>query len=250
MEGQPEVAAVKPLTVTDKLVNVYAAPGELYENVRQTPPTHSSWVVPLTLVILVTILMTFIVQTNPSLTQQYKDIVQKQMEKVVEQGNITQEQADQQLESFGPGSTFFAIASLVGPILFWVARLFALALVFWLLGRSVMSARAPFMKVVEVVGLTYFISILAAIATTALMFVTDSITATPSLGLTVSPFDIENKVHLALAALNVFTIWVLVVISIGLAKLFQRDFLKVLVLVFALWVIWTVFSVLTGITFG
>jgi hypothetical protein len=42
---------------------------------------------------------------------------------------------------------------------------------------------------------------------------------------------------------NVFTFWTLGVTSIGLSRLFQKDLPKVLVLVFALWILWTLFKV-------
>ena len=83
-----------------------------------------------------------------------------------------------------------------------------------------------------------------------MMFVMDSITATPSLGAFVSDFDHSNKLHSALAKMNIFTFWDLSVVSIGLSRLFQRDLPKVLVIVFALWIVWTVFSVLTGFQMG
>jgi hypothetical protein len=41
------------------------------------------------------------------------------------------------------------------------------------------------------------------------------------------------------AAINIFTFWNLGVVSVGLSRIFQRDFPKVLVLLAALWVIWT-----------
>jgi membrane associated rhomboid family serine protease len=48
----------------------------------------------------------------------------------------------------------------------------------------------------------------------------------------------------------VFTFWELSVLSLGLSSLFQRDFPKVFVLVFAIWILWSAFMLLTGFTFG
>jgi hypothetical protein len=71
----------------------------------------------------------------------------------------------------------------------------------------------------------------------------NSIFASPSLALLISDFSIENKMHLLAASMNVFTFWTLTVTSIGLARLFEKDLPKVLVLVFALWIVWVLFSV-------
>ena len=82
------------------------------------------------------------------------------------------------------------------------------------------------------------------------MLAMDSIYATPSLGIFISNFDIENKGDLALAKINVFTFWNLSVVSVGLSKLFQRDFPKVLVLVFAVWILWSLVTLFSGFRLG
>jgi len=52
----PTVEIAKPMSFTDKLVGVFSSPGELYENVRQTPPTSSNWVLPTIILIVVGLL--------------------------------------------------------------------------------------------------------------------------------------------------------------------------------------------------
>ena len=49
-----------------------------------------------------------------------------------------------------------------------------------------------------------------------------------------------NPWHMFAMSMDVFTFWTLAIIGVGLSKLFQRDFPKVLVLVVAVWLIWTV----------
>jgi hypothetical protein len=138
------------------------------------------------------------------------------------------------------GTMIFTYASAaLGPFF----ALFLGGLVFWLLGKGVMKATAPYMKVVEVVGLTFFIAALESIVTTILAIGMNTMFASPSLALLISDFSIENKMHLLAASVNVFTFWTLGVTSIGLSRLFQKDLSKVLVLVFALWILWTLFKV-------
>jgi hypothetical protein len=134
---------------------------------------------------------------------------------------------------------FKYVAAVVGPFL----SLFFGGLVYWLLGKWVMKATAPYMKVVEVVGLTFFIVTIESVVTTILSIGMNSIFASPSLGLLISDFSIENKMHLLASSMNVFTFWTLTVTSIGLARLFQKDLPKVLVLVFALWILWILFTI-------
>jgi len=237
----------KPMSFTDKMINIFAAPGELFEDVRLTPPTISNWLVPMLLFIVVAFLMAQIMFMNPSILSQMTDLVTSSIDKMVAEGKLTPEQAEQAINMSKPGSTMFMIQQVVGILILTPVVLFLLSLIYWLLGKWGMKATAPFMKVVEVLGLTFFISIAESIVTTILMFVMDSITATPSLGAFVSNFDYENKLHMALAKINIFTFWDLTVVSIGLSRLFQRHLPKVLVIVFALWVVWTVFAVMMNI---
>jgi len=242
---------VKPMPLMERLINVFAAPGELYENVRLTPRTTTNWLVPWVIFAIVAVVMGQVMLSNPSLTDQLGAVIKKQIDKQVQEGKVPAEQAEQAYEQFAkPGSIMFMITQVAGAVFGSLVVLFVLGLVYWLLGKTVMKATSPYMKVVEVVGLTFLIGTLDQVVTTLLMFVFNSIFASPSLALLVSDFDLENKLHLVLAKFNVFTFWSMAVVSIGLSKLFQRDFPKVFVLVLGLWILWVVFSILAGIRFG
>ncbi len=241
---------IKPMSFLDRLTNIFASPGELFDNVRLTPPSTGAWLVPTILLIVVSLVLGQVVVSNPTLADQMKQMVKKEMDKQIAAGKMTQEQADQAEAFTQPGSTMATIIRVAATTLGIPIVLFVVALFYWLLGRWAMRAAAPYMKVVEVVGLTFYISILGSILTTIMMIVMGSIFASPSLAVAVSDFDVENKAHMALSQVNAFSIWSLIVTSIGLAKLFQRDMPKVLVLVFALWVLWSIFSILTGIRFS
>ncbi len=241
---------VKPMPFTERMVNIFAAPGELFDNVRLTPPTATNWLIPMLLFIVVAFIMSQIMFMNPSLVSQMTELMRKGIDDAVVQGRMTQDQADQAAAFTKPGSTMFMIQQVLGLIIISPVALFLLSLVYWLLGKWAMKGTAPYIKVVEVVGLTFFISIVESIVSTMLMNLMDSITASPSLALFVSNFNVEDKLHMALAKVNIFTFWDLSVISIGLSRLFQRDLPKVLVLVFALWILWSAFTVLAGIRLG
>jgi hypothetical protein len=244
----PPAEEVKPMSLSDKLVGVFASPSELYENVRQTPPTSGNWVIPTLILVVVGVIMAYLITSNPTLSDQMKRMASEQMEKGLAkrlaEGKITQEQANQARDQrSGMGATGTLIFTYVTAVLGPFFALFLGGLVFWLLGKGVMKATAPYMKVVEVVGLTFFIATVESVVTTMLAIGMNSMFASPSLALLISDFSIENKMHLLAASINVFTFWTLTVTSIGLSRLFQKDLPKVLVLVFALWVLWTLFKV-------
>jgi hypothetical protein len=201
----------------------------------------------LTLIVVGTI-MAFLFASNPTLSDQLKRLTSEQMEKGLQKqlaaGKMTQEQANQARDQMsGMGATGAMIIIYATAILGPVLSLFVGGLVFWLLGKGVMKTSSPYMKVVEVVGLTFFISTLESIVTVILTIGMSSMFASPSLALFISDFSVDNKMHALAASVNVFTFWTLGVTSIGLSRLFQKDLSKVLVLVFALWILWTLFKV-------
>jgi hypothetical protein len=251
MEEQSTTAqAVTPMPFGEKIVNIFTSPGELFEDVRLTGKTTSNWLLPMVIFILIAVLLNQLILTNPSLVGQMGTLMHKSIDEAVAQGKMTAAQAEKASEFMQPDSMLFRIQQIIGITLITPIALFMLALVYWLLGKWGMSASAPYMKVVEVAGLTFFISILETIVTTLLAYGLDSLFAGPNLALFVTNYDIQNKLHMALSKVNLFTIWDLTVVSIGLSKLFQRHLPKVLVLVFALWIIWSVFTVFTGIRLG
>lgn len=248
MTTQTEPA--KPMSVSEKMAGIFASPGEVYEDVRLTPRTNNNWVIPTLILIVVAIICSLLVMNNPSLQHQIGTAQREAMDKLVQEGRITQEQADRQAEMMGGGSPFILIGIVVTTPIITFAMLFLFALVYWLVGKFSMKSTAPYMKVVEVFGLTFYIGAIGRIVTTAMMYLMDSLHASPSLALFVSDFSVQNKLHMALSSVNIFTIWSLVVTAIGLAKLFQRDLSKVLVLVFALTILLTGALILLGIQLG
>jgi hypothetical protein len=240
---------VKPMSFTDAMVNVFASPGEVFENVRQTPVTHKTWVVPTVLLVIIGALLAFVIMSNPAVSEQYrqqsKAQMEKQFDKQVQEGKMTQEQADRaraQAEQFST-PTMMIIWGLVVAVIGPFVILFFLGLVYWLLGKTVMKATTPFFKTVEVVGLTFYINILESIVTVILIFGLGNAFATPSLALFIPNFSPDNRLDMLAGSANIFTFWILGVVSIGLSRVFQKDFPKVLILVVALWVLWTLLKV-------
>jgi hypothetical protein len=244
----PEPA--KTPSFTDKIAGIFAAPGDLYEQLRLAPPAASNWVVPTLILIILTIASMVLVLNDSVLFDQMMAPQREALAKAVQEGKITQQAADQQEQMVGSGSPVILISLLVTIPITIFAVLFLFSFVFWLIGKLVMKATAPFMKIVEVYGLTFYIGALGVLVTAALRFGFGSFHASPSLALLVLPFDAHNKLHLALSAVNIFTIWGLVVTSIGLARVFQRDFPKVLVLIFAVWILLSVLLIFLGIPMG
>src|SRR5579859_6324840 len=112
-----------------------------------------------------------------------------------------------------------AVVGSFGNILWW-------GFILWFLARMFFKVRVPFLKVLEVAGLAMMINVLGGIVSMLLIINFGPAGVTTSLPLLVKDFDATRKGHLFAAAANVFSIWVVLVRSIGLAKLAGVPFLR------------------------
>jgi hypothetical protein len=231
----------------ERATDLFAAPTELFDNIRDTPPTHSTWVIPLLIFCLAAVGMYFFLLTNDAIVGQIQGIMDKQFEKALAEGRMTQAQADQAAQFMNPSSPWPKLIQSVSVVLLSAAMLFVMALLYWLVGKFVMKGDAPYMKVVEVVGIVLLVGALGKVVGGLMSYASSSIFADASLSFFVAEFDPENKLHVFLSACNVFTFWSLGLVALGLARLFRRDFPKVLVLVLALWALFALLALLTGI---
>lgn len=236
------------MSFSDKVMNVFSAPGELFESVAKSEKQNSNWSIPLILTMIAGIIFVFIAFSQAPIQDQIREQTEKSLQKQVENGKMTQEQADRAMSvnPAKPGSPLFMVFGSVGVAFVTAAMLFGFALAFWLAGKWVFKASVSYSKVLEVVGLSMYVSVLGSIITLLLVVAMGSIYATPSLALAVSHFDPQNKMDKLLAAVNLTTFWYLAVVSVGLGKIFSVTTTKALVTVGVLWAVWTAITVFVG----
>jgi len=233
--------APEPVTTSlpARLINVFAEPGQVFEEIKNSPPASSNWLVPVMLWVLVSVIASFILFSQPSIQHQVREQQAKAMDKMVEQGKMTREQADQATavsEKF-LGPTMLMIFGSVGAAGAAFAHVFWWALVLWLLGRWLLKSQFPYLKALEVAGLSMMVWVLSAILGLLLGIITGRMIATPSAALLISEFDLTNKSHILLATLNPFHLWLVLLMAIGLSKLAGVPFFRAAVLVLGCWIL-------------
>jgi hypothetical protein len=235
------------MSFTDKVMNVFSAPGELFEGIAKSEKQNSNWAIPLILTMIAGIIFVFVAFSQAPIQDQMREQQEKTFQKQIESGKMTQEQVDRAMSfSPKPGSPIFMAFGAVGVAFVTAAMLFGFALGFWLVGKWVFKAPVVYAKVLEVVGLSMYVSVLGSIITLLLVVAMGSLYATPSLALAVSHFDPSNKVDKLLASINLVTFWYLAVVSVGLGKIFSVTTTKALVAVGVLWAVWTGITVFVG----
>jgi hypothetical protein len=255
MEQPPPVSEILPATpkppsmsLLARLMNVFASPGEVFDDIKASPPATSSWLVPALLFTLVGVISSIVIFSQPAIVQQIHEQQAKKMDELVKSGKMSQADADKAVaiaDKF-TGPTMLTIFGSVGAVIASFVRLAWWALILWLLGKAL---KRPFAygKAMEVFGLASMITVLGAVVSVLLAVILGRMIATPSLALMVSDFDMTRKSHQMLGAINVFYFWQIGVLSVGLAKVTGFPFMRALPLVFICWVLQELLLIFTGL---
>jgi hypothetical protein len=242
LDSPPEAPQPPAISLAARLLNVFAIPGEVFAGVRASRISIGNWLVPALLLAVVGVLSAIVVVAQPAFQRQIHDRTERQakaMDQQVKAGKVKQLDADRAMALTRAITTPAALKSLlsVAAAFVGVARVFWWGFVLWLLGRLFLKVRFGYPKALEVAGLGLMINVLGAVVLLLLMVNLPRLFSTPSLAFAVSDFDASRQSLLQVGAANVFSIWLLGVLSVGLAKLAGVPFLRAAWLVFAAWAI-------------
>lgn len=233
----PETSAEPSMSLAGRMLNVFATPGDVFEEVKAQPAIVANWLVPLILSCVVGVIASVLIFSQPNVVQQFREQQDKAFDKKIEAGKMTKQQADQVravLEKFS-GPKFMMISGSISVAIWTPAVLFLIGLVVWLIGTQLFNAQFTYLKAVEVVGLASVISILGTIVRTLLVVAKGNMMMAPSPVLFIQNFDPKNLTHALLSILNFATLWYLAVVSIALQKLGGTSFGKAAACIYGLW---------------
>ncbi len=243
--GQPPVPP--PATsLAARLLNVFATPGEVFEEVQAAPPGAANWLVPAVLAAVVGVAAVLILFSQPTFVQHMREQWAGGYDGMVKAGKMSQVDADKAVAVI---ERFAQPVGCVAVVAVSFARVFWWALVLWLLALLFLKRQCGYLKAVEIAGLASMISLLGGIVA-LLLTVNFGKESAPSLALAVSDFNPKNPLHLALAAANLFDFWILGVMAVGLARLARVPFARALFLVAGYWLVLQVFLIFVGAVFG
>ena len=254
-ESPPDAPKPPAMSFAARLLNVFAMPGEVFAGVKASRVCVSNWFVPALLSAMVGVLTAVVIVSQPSLQKQMRDRIEEQaktLERQVKAGKIKQADADKTV-AFTRALTQPAVLKVLGGTAAaraGVARVFWGAFILWVLGRRFLRGRVGYIKALEVAGLALMISVLGAAVTLLLMLNLSNLFAAPGLALVVSDFDAHRKSPLLLGAVNVFSLWLVGVLSVGLSKLADVPFMRAAWFVFAAWILQECFLVLLAGVLG
>lgn len=244
----PDPSAAPDTSLGTLLTNVFASPREAFDAIATADVLHMRWVLPLLVSLVVMLGAMYITFSNPTFRLQIEETQTAALQKQVDEGNITQQQADAQLDAMSGNANLIMIIGSVAGSIFILLSYVVGALFLWLGAKFALKAEAPYGKFLEVYGLSSWIGIIGGIATLMIMIGMDTIYASASAGLAVlSEFDPQNTTHKLLKSLDVFAIWQAVVAGIGISAVAKKDNGTGIGVAIVLWIVWVAFSVLTGL---
>lgn len=229
--------------LTDKIVSVLSEPGELFSKLSAIPVKTMDWLLPLVLVIVVAIISNFTLMSDPeikaSIVDKQMEQVEKNLQEAVDKGQMTQAQADDQLENIaermeGGGSTQMIISSIAIVIISFVS-FFIIAGVFLLLVKFALGGEGDYKTSMLAYGMPHYIIVIQVIVMIIAamgmgqMFMDTSIGSFMGMGK-------DTLVEWFMHKLDPISIWFYAVIGIAYAKMFKSDnTAKYIIAIFAMW---------------
>jgi len=229
-----------------RIFNVFATPSDVFEEVKRSQPAVLNWLAPILICIIARWCFVFTVFSQDSILQQIREQQTKAFEQQVAAGKMTKaqsEQAQQMMEKMGPiimkagAAVMMVVVSFFTPFM-WAAIVLILA--------KTLKSDIPYMKAVEMTGLGSMVLALGIVLSLFLALILGRLISGPSLGLLVREFDVLNKGHAALAAVNVIYLWYTALVALALHVLTGISYPKAATAVFAVWLVSRVLFVVSG----
>jgi len=245
LETEPAAPKAPRTSLFARLLNVFAVPGEVFDEVKTSPVSAGNWLVPALMLIAAGWLGAWLIYSQPAIQQRVREMNDQMIQKLVDKGTLTNEQAESQRQANEIGAR---IRPYLGPVFFAFLTPFFWGFLIWLIGNKALKGSFAYMKGVEVAGLANAIAVLGSLVTTLLCVSLSNPFASPSPALLVKDFDPQNPSQGFLAVANVITLWVLGVRAVGLARLSGVRFVRAAAWVFGIWLAYT--SAFVGFAFA
>ena len=240
--NSPPPPGAEPPTASSlagRMSNIFVAPGEAFTEIKPRPAATGNWLAPLILSIIVAWISVGLIYSQDFARQQMADMQEAAMRKQLQKvggGRMTEQQIEQALERGGRiGYLATMIGGFVGAPFAIAGGLFLGGLVLWLLGAKALKGPVTYMKAVEILGLSSLIATLGNVVRTLLVLVMGNLLVSPSLTLLLKDINPLNPMFSLLSLVNVFSLWELGVITLGLAKIAGASFGRAAAWVFGIW---------------
>ncbi|RKY78240.1 hypothetical protein DRQ12_06475 [candidate division KSB1 bacterium] len=236
MESSTQLAeGVKEKTFFARWFGVYFSPRETFESIKRKP----DWLIPLVAWALISAFSIVII--SPVL----KTV---QINTIAEKRGISEEEAEELLQSTA------GVQKIAVPLSSFVS-VFVVTLIvagiFFMVGNYFMGGDTSYKKVLSVYCYTTFsVGFVGAIIKVPLILAKKSMAIQTSLAVILSEDARETFLYRLFSHFDIFTIWTLILMVIGMSVIYNFSTKKSVTFVGSLWVLWIVISLLLKGIFG
>ena len=214
----------KPMGGASKIMNTFFEPRKVFESLKIKP----TWLVPFIIAALLGI--GFFYYTYPF-------IMAQQVEKIQENERIPEEQKERIIERMTerdhPPIWQLSFAP-IGTLLSFVVVAAALFFVF----NVLLGGDSNYRRVLSVYSYSSLIAIPAMIVKFPLIMMKENLNVQTSLALLLSPNTKDSFLYRVFSSFDIFTIWQVILVSMGLGVIYKYATKKAFTAVFILWIIW------------
>jgi hypothetical protein len=222
------------MSIGDKMVAVFTSPKKAYLAISEKP----DWLAPMIVLVLVGIL--FAVTVVPSVI--LPDVMEKTVEQMRDRG-MTDAQIEPAMKYMtGPLPVIFGV---VGVLIFTPVSLLVIAGILFGI-CSLFGGKAKFIQVFSAMTYSGLIASLGSVVKGILMYSQHSAHVGTSLALLLSEEASKTFLYRLLGHFDLFGLWHLAVLVIGLAVIYQWKTSKSAGIVLSLWALWVLVSSALG----
>ncbi len=248
VESTP-VPAPSSSSVVARWWGILVAPGRVFDACARTPVRWSNWVATSILISVVSVAVQWVMFSNPAFLEAMRAQSEQVLQQRVASGAATAEEAERarkmlsEAEGLSAMRVAVAVLSAAGAWLvpFWWGGFL------WVVGSWVFRADLSYARGVEIAALAAVVSALGLVVRLGLILATGQVHAGLNLGMLVPDFSPANRWHGILAAVDLFGLWHLLVMTLGLSRVIGRPLKPVLVVLGGVWLGFKDFSVVSGL---
>jgi len=232
-----EVTKTNEMGIGGKIIGIFTSPREAFEAIDQKP----NWLVPYILIILAVLVMQYLTL----------DIQISDQMKMLEARDMTAEQIEAaQSQASGPMKYISFVAIPIFTLIFWAI----VAALLFVAANLIVGGESSFKKVFSIVVWSGLVGIIeAAVMTYLILSKGASIGVAMDLSILLpAPAIGESKslLYRVLQRFDLFTIWSMILWTVGLSVSYKAPVNKTAVPVVVLWLIWIVIAVGFGVLLG
>ena len=206
-------------SIRAKLLNIFVSPTDVFDEIIASPPNLANWRIPTLLVCLASIIS---LHMGPFSAE-------SSIHRLAQVGTNSDAQTHALAGTWPLTSALsVCLATLCGSL--WSA------FVLWYVGRTFLKVNFPYVKALEIVGLTSIISVLGAIFTILLIAASGDPSAQPALSCLISKLDHNQRLYKIFATCNFFYLWSTTVLAIGFSRQCRVSFKEAAFWVFGYWI--------------